>query len=996
MILKKMMYLWCLAGLCLAPYAQAQQTLVEVTGKVTDAVTGEPLAGATVALKGSDGSTQTGADGKFKLSRVPADAVLLTSFVGYASHEVAVNGQTDVLIVLQPRSALDEVVVVGYGTQRRRDITGSVSSVSSEDIARQPLVSVDQLLQGKAAGVQISNASGAPGGRVNVRIRGGSSINAGNEPLFVIDGIPVYNDSKDPSGSSYGTFTPTNALASLNPNDIESMEVLKDASATAIYGSRGANGVILITTKRGAGDKVNVDYNGYYGEQQLSSPIDLMNGAEHADFLNDWAVQGGLPKPFENPNSIGVGTDWQQELFRRASIQSHQISVSSGKGNTNYFISGNYFNQEGIALNSQLERYAFRINSDSKIGDKLRLGQSLTFSRTYNKAVPSTSAGAGNIRSVADKVFATSPTMPVFDENGEYATDWYGGSKSESPMASLLAIKNRLTGSQLLGNLSLEYDLSRYITLKTMLGVNLLDRNNEEYFPRESTYIGGLLGGLGVISDMRITNILNENTVRFARNFNDLHDFEALAGFTWQTEQGRNASMQATGFPHDRFGMDNVAGTSGIPVIASSVQEWQLASFLGRVNYQFNKKYLLTASFRTDGSSKFGAGNKWGYFPSVAAGWRLSEEPFLQNVNWLDDLKLRASYGMTGNQEIGNYQSLARLVTSNIYIVGGQIVSGASQISLANPELRWEKAGQWDIGLDVSLFGSRFNFVFDVYRKNTQDLLFTINLPAYSGYSTALYNTGNVMNTGFELGLDGNILRGPFTWSLQANYSRNRTEIVSLGRSASTSLFVGYPPNVTRGYLYDGVFRDQAEVDAQTAQIGVKPGDARYRDVNGDGQLDADDRVILGDPIPDYFFGFNNQFSYKGFTLGINVQGEIGMNELIDIDSFNPSSSTSNKVRSLMNRWTSDNPDADIPRANVGNWLSNSSFSLADLSYVKIRNIQFGYELPASRIRGLSRIHLYLSGQNLFTFTDYPGYDPDGGRHYPTPKTIILGLNIGL
>jgi len=994
--MKTMMYLWCLAGLCLATHAQAQQTLPVVSGRVTDAVTGEPLAGATVALKASASSTQTGTDGKFQLSQIRTNAVLVASFVGYDTEEIPVDGQTDVQIVLQPQSALDEVVVVGYGTQKRRDITGSVSSVSAEEIARQPLVSVDQLLQGKAAGVQISNASGAPGGRVNVRIRGGSSINAGNEPLFVIDGIPVYNDSKDPSGTSYGTFTPTNAMASLNPSDIASVEVLKDASATAIYGSRGANGVILITTKRGAGDKVNVDYNGYYGEQELSSRIDLMNGAEHAAFLNDWAAEGGLPQPFENAASIGTGTDWQDELFRRAPIQSHQVSVSSGKGNTTYFTSGSYFNQEGIALNSKLERYAFRINSDSKIGERLRLSQSLTFSRTNNRAVPSNSAGGGNIRSVADKVFATSPTMPVFEENGKYATDWYGGSKSESPVASLLTVKNRLTGNQLLGNLSLEYDLAPDITLKTMLGVNLLDRNNEEYFPRETTYIGGLLGGLGIISDTRMTNILNENTVRFARNFNEVHDLEVLAGFTWQTERGRNSSMQATGFPHDRFGMDNVAGTSGIPVIASAVQEWQLASFLGRVNYQFNNKYLLTASFRTDGSSKFGNGNKWGYFPSVAAGWRLSEESFFGKLAWLDDLKLRASYGLTGNQEIGNYQSLAQLVTSNIYIVEGQVVSGASQISLANSELRWEKAGQWDAGLDISLFENRLNFVFDLYRKNTHDLLFTINLPAYSGYSTALYNTGKVLNTGFELGLDGTILRGPFTWSLQANYSRNRTEVVSLGRSASTSLFVGYPPNVTRGYLYDGVFRDQAEVDAQTAQIGVEPGDAKYRDVNGDGQLDADDRVILGDPLPDYFFGFNNQFAYKGFTLGINVQGEIGMDELIGIESFDPSSAGSNKVRSLINRWTPENPDTDIPRANVGNWLSNSSFSLVDLSYIKIRNIQLGYELPTNQIPGLSRMHIYLSGQNLFTFTDYPGYDPDGGRHYPTAKTIILGLNIGL
>lgn len=990
---------WLLAffGLFAANLSSGQSKQFTVSGTVTSAETGESLPGVSVAYQGTGIATSTGEDGRYSLQVPDQEGILVFTYVGFKTIEESIRDRPEVNIVMEADvSALEEVVVVGYGTQQRRDLTGSISSVSAADIQNQPLVSIDQLLQGKAPGIQISNASGAPGGRVNIRIRGGSSVNAGNEPLFVIDGVPVYSSNKDPGGTSYGTFTPTNALASLNPNDIESVEILKDASATAIYGSRGANGVILITTKRGRGEQISVNYDGYYGVQSLVRKVDLMNGQEHAAFLNDWATEGGLPRPFEDPAAIGEGTDWQDELFRTAPVQNHQVSLSSGRGNTRYFISGNYYNQEGIALNSGLERFSFRVNTDSKISDRLRFSQSLIYNRTLNQSVPSSSAGSGNIRSVADKIFATSPTIPVFDENGEYVTDWYGAGKAENPVAALQTVRNQLTGDQLLGNLSLEYDLPGGLTLKTLLGVNLMNRSNEEYYPRETTYIGGILGGLGMVANRRITNILNENTLRYTKTFNQVHDLEVLGGFTWQTERNKHASTQPSGFPHDRFGVDNIAGASGVPEVGSSVNEWNLASLLGRINYQYHEKYLITATFRADGSSKFGQGNKWGYFPSVALGWRLSEEPFVKNLQVFDDLKVRASYGLTGNQEIGNYQSLARVVTSDIYIFDGELVSGASQTSLANTGLRWEKASQWDIGLDMSLFRNRIRLVFDYYEKNTNDLLFTINLPAYSGYSSALYNTGELENKGFEIGMDGDILQGPFGWNLQANYSRNRSQMASLGRSASTSLFVGHPPNVARGYVYDGVFHNQAEIDAQSVQVGVQPGDARYRDVNGDGQLDADDRVILGDPLPESILGITNHFSYQGFTLSVFLQGEIGMDEMNSISSFDPASGGSNKIRTLLHRWTSDHPSSDIPRANVGNWLSNSTYSLTDLSYVKIRNIQLGYDFPANTIPGFRRAHIYLSGQNLFTFTDYPGFDPDGGRHYPTARTIILGVNIGL
>jgi len=993
--MKTMMYLWCLAGLCLAPFARAQQTLTVVSGQVTDAVTGEPLTGATVALKASVGSTQTGADGKFQLSQVPANAILVASFVGYGMEEVAVKGQTNVQIALQPQSALDEVVVVGYGTQQRKDVTGAVASVSAAQLEKQPAASMDMLLQGKASGVQISQSSGAPGGRATIRIRGASSVNAGNEPLLVVDGIPMYNSSKDPGGTSYGTFSATNALASINPNDIQSVEVLKDASATAIYGSRGSNGVLIITTKRGKSGSAQVNYNGYYGWQRPHTKLDLMNGEEHAEFLNDWAGASDLPAPFDNPQAIGQGTDWQDLIFRQAGMTDHQVSISGGTENTRYFISGNYFNQDGIVINSGMERYALRFNIDQQINQRLKFIQSLTFNRTINRSVPIANAGSDNVRSAGERAYTASPTATLFDEDDAYTTNWYGISKPESPVNSLLTTRNRLEGDNLLGNMGLEYTIAERLTAKSSIGVNLMNRANEEFYPGETTYIGGLFGGLGILANRRITNILNENVVTYRTSFADRHRLEATGGFTWQTETNRSSSTQPTGFPNDLLGTDAIGGTTGTPVIDSDLSDWSIASFLARVNYQFNDRLLATATIRADGSSKFAKGNQWGYFPSVALGYRLSEEDFIKNTGVWDDLKIRGSYGVTGNQEIGNYQSLARLVTDLLYIFDNQLINGARQTSLANQTLTWEKSAQWDVGFDMGFWNNRLRLVFDYYKKNTHDLLFTINLPAYSGYRTALYNTGQLENRGVEIELSADLFQNDFTWSVQGNYAYNRAKMVSLGRSGSTSLFLGYAPGVNLSYIYEGIFHNDAEIAAQSYQTGVQPGDIRYKDVNNDGQFNADDRGIVGNPQPKHIFGLNNQLAYKGLSLGIFLQGELGREGNRISRLFDPSEVASNKAHELVNRWSPDNPNGTLPRAGVGNWLS-STYLLQDMSYIKLRNVQLGYQVPG-RIVGIRSLQVYLSGQNLVTFTrdGFFGYDPDGGNGYPTASTVLLGLNIG-
>lgn len=946
------------------------------------------LPGANILEKGKTNATKSDAVGNYKIRVSDPNATLIFSYVGYKTKEVKISGQSTIHVELElSASSVQEVVVVGYGTQQRKDITGSISTISASKIKNQPAVSVDQLLQGRAAGVDVSQASGAPGGRLNIRIRGASSLNAGNEPLFVIDDVPVYNSSKDPSGTSYGTFTATNALASLNPNDIESIQVLKDASATAIYGSRGSNGVIIITTKRGSGNGIAVDYNGYYGVQTVANKLKLMNGAQHAAFLNDWAQTRNLPIPFARPDSIGKGTDWQDELFRPAMIQNHQVSLSSGKGNLKYFVSGNYYNQDGIVINSNMKRYSFRVNADAKINEKVKVSQSLSYSRTINRSVPTTGAGSGNVRSVGEKIYDTSPTIPVFDENGDYVDYWYNAGKAESPVASLLSVKNKLEGDNFLGNVALEYKPIENLTFRSLLGINLTNRSNQEYYPRATTYIGGLLGGLGMIGERKITNILNENTVRYTKIFKQKHNLELLGGFTWQKEQDFSATTEPSGFADDRLGLNSIGSATGATIIGSSLTEWSMASFIGRVNYQYDNKYLLTASFRADGSSKFGADNKWGYFPSVALGYRLSEEPFMKGLKFISDLKLRGSYGLTGNQEIGSYQSLATLTTSNAYIFDNKLVPAARHTRLENGELKWEKTGQWDVGLDAAFFNNRLRLTADYYKKDTRNLLFTIDLQAYSGYSSALYNTGGLQNKGFEISLGGDIFTGNFTWTADMNLGHNKSKITSLGRATSTTLFVGYPPGNFLGYVYEGVFHTQAEIDAQTVQTNVKPGDARYKDVTGDGFLNADDRIVMGNSLPEFTYGISNVFGYRNFSLTVFLQGSAKADRT-EGTGLNDPSGTGNKSLNLLNRWTPSNPDSNIPRAGYSNVLT-STYQLMDASYLKIRNVQLSYTFRSGS-------SVYLSGQNLLTKTDYIGYDPDGGGGYPTATTLMFGVNLKL
>ncbi|MES2416665.1 MAG: TonB-dependent receptor [Bacteroidota bacterium] len=998
--MKKIFYaLFMLIGL-FACSASAQEQPIVLTGSILSSVNSDKLVGASITEKGTGTMVRSDENGNYKIKISNANSTLLISYTGYKTKEIEVAGRKTIAITLDTDiSGLQEVVVIGYGTRRRKDLTGSISSITSKQIEDQPVMTIEQLMQGKASGVQITQTTGAPGGAIEVRIRGASSINAGNEPLFVIDGVPYYNGSQDPGGTTYGTTTPTNALASLNPNDIESIDVLKDASATAIYGSRGSNGVIIVTTKRGNSDAVRVNYNGYVGTQRIAKELDIMNAAEHATFLNAWAEANKNPLPFADPASLGAGTNWQKEIFQTAAMQNHQLSLSGGKGNNRYYISGNFFDQNGIVINTGMKRYSFRVNFDKEINKKLNFHESFSYNKTNSNAVPIKGAGSGNVRSAGERALYSSPILSIYGADGNFNTiPWYGATKFENPVASLLTTYSNLQRDNVTGNLTLDYEVIKGLTVKSLVGINLYKTDNKEYYPRSTTYIGGILGGLGFLANRQVVNILNENTVNYSAAIKK-HKFDILAGLTLESENDFSSTMQPSGFPDDRLDLNNISSSTGIPLIGSSKSKWGLISLLSRVNYQFADKYLFTASIRADGSSKFSEGNKWGYFPSVAIGYRLSEEKFIKDLNFFDDLKLKASYGITGNQEVGSYQSLSRLVTDANYIIDGKLISGARLTSLANKNLTWENSKQLDIGMNASFFNSRINVGFDYYKKRTENLLFSIDIPSTSGYGSGkvLFNTGSLYNRGIEADLSAAIFTKEFKWNVIANFSKNKSILTSLGESpGTTTLFVGRTPGAKLGQTYLGIFHNQQEITDYGIQPSAKPGDMKFADINGDGKFTGADQLPIGSPIPKYIFGLTNTFNYKRFELTLFVESSVGRNG-DDIDLLNdPVDLTSNKYRKFINIWTPGNTEnATVPGPGVSNY-SYSTFDLVNRSYYKLRNARLSYSFSPKLTKFARSASLYLSGQNLITISKYPGFDPETGSvGYPTTRTFVLGVNVG-
>lgn len=980
-----------------APAPQA----VRITGTVRNEQN-ELLAGVTVKVKGIQLGTTTDANGKFAIGVPDQNVVLQFSYTGFKPLEKsAAETEMDVVLAPQP-SSLDQVVVVGYGTQKRADLTGSVSSVDTKSLEGTPLRSVDQALQGRVAGVQFTQHSGMPGAGSAMRIRGGNSVYGSNEPLYVIDGIPVFADQGD-NGSS--GLNPLNAI---NPSDIASIDVLKDASATAIYGSRGGNGVILITTKRGRKGAAKVSLDSYYGVQSIVKKYKLLNAAEYEAFANEALVnEGGLPA--YDLTKTPPTTDWQSLIFRKAPIQNHQVSVSGGDEKTRFFLSANYFGQNGIAKSSDFTRYSLRANLDRDLGTRFKIGNSLTISNVRTNQV-----SASSLFNMA----TLQPDLPVYGPDGSYTSANKQGINFDNPIALLNGYKNYTNIYRTLGNVYASVELLKGLTLKTLWGADIIFNRNDIYMP-QSVYSGSQVGGEAKINTNQTFGWLNENTVNYHFQINE-HRFDVLGGFTQQSTSYQSLDAGAQAFLNDNLGTDALGTGAVIITPGSGKTAWSLLSFIGRINYNYKGKYMVTFTSRADGSSRFGSNNRYGFFPSAAVAWRMRDEPFIQDLNLFSELKLRVSHGITGNQDgIGNFPGLDLLGTAN-YTVGGVKVIGLAPSQVGNPDLKWESTAQTDVGLELGFFDNRLLFNIDAYYKKTSDLLLYVKVPATSGFGTALQNRGKTENKGLEFTVTGVPFDKELRWETSVNISFNRNKVLDLagvnrlftGVTDNAVLEVGQPLGSYFGYRTDGLFQTQEEI-AVSPTPTAKPGDIRYVDVNKDGKINDDDREILGNAQPRFFGGFTNTFSYKNFSLLVFIQGAYG-NKLYNSNKITLENlyGLQNQTRNVLNRWTPTNTDTDIPRASS---IKPNNRSLdryvEDGSYLRFKNVQLSYMLPPALLDRISKgmsLRVYVNAQNLFTITNYSGLDPEVSRYgsnnitpgfdsgpYPNARTYTFGINVG-
>ncbi|SMC57735.1 SusC/RagA family TonB-linked outer membrane protein [Pedobacter nyackensis] len=982
---------------------------------------GETIPNITVKLKGTNTLTRTDMDGKFNLNVAAAqNGILIFSGVSWTTQEVAVNGKRQINIVLQEStSELDGVVVIGYGTKLRKDLTGAVASIPPKAIKEMPVVSAEQALQGRLSGVQVIQTNSAPGGAISIRIRGGNSALGGNEPLYVIDGFPVYSNV----GTNDGKTQAQNPLASINPNDIASMEVLKDASATAIYGARGANGVVIITTNRGKAGKAKLNFESNFGIQTIRHKIPMLNGKEYMYIANTRAKNLGTSLPYPDASLWTSNNDWQDLIMRDAPFNNYSLSASGGNENNQYNISGNWADQSGIVRNSGFKRGAIRINLDNKINAKLKLSTSITASKTDNQQARTSLDIYGGIVYVG---LVAPPIAPIYKEDGSYYK--LGNIPTadpawDNPIALLKGYQYNVGVNRFLGNSNLTYSIIDGLSLSVRVGIDNQDVRTDRYVGRD--VIGS--PGSASIANSNAVSYLNENILNYATQFGDKHKFDVTTGFTFQEDIGLSVLASSQNFDTDIYGTNNLgAGSvSGSPTSGKSKNT--LLSFLGRANYSYDSKYYLTVSARSDGSSRFGFGNKWGFFPSAALAWRLSAEDFLKEVSWVSDFKLRASVGKTGNQEIGNYNSLARLSSiRTIFGADQSSVIGYAMTNMPNSQLKWETTTQYDAGIELSLFNSRLSILVDYYVKHTNDLLANIPVPLSTGFGGLLVNSGSIRNKGFEFSADATVIKkDDFKWDVRANFSKNVGKVhevaLSSGQFFGGNIFSpidasvniikeGYPLSSFYGYVTDGLW----DANQATGSImpNAKAGDQRYKDLNGDGRITADDRMVLGQPDPKMLYGLSSTLAYKNFEFNFLLYGAYGA-KVFNANKFSIGDAFArgaNQMKEVLDFWTPENLDAKYPRpSNVNPLVSDRFFE--DASFLRLRNVQLNYNFPEKTfgINWLSSLSIYVSAQNLLTWTKYSGFDPEvsstGGSDlrkgidvgaYPAAKTFSAGLRFGL
>jgi TonB-linked SusC/RagA family outer membrane protein len=1018
----------------LSAKAQENNTII---GQVVDSKTKAPIAGATIHIDGSTNTVTTDNKGNFQQTTYKKLPVtLFISFIGYQTQLVTVDSSNVSAVNVQLKDApnqLSDVVVVGYGTQRRTDVTGSVSSVSKSILSR-PTTSFDNLLQGSVAGVGVTQSSGQPGATSTIRIRGGNSISFGNDPLYVIDGFIVYNNNN--AVNTGATTGPSiNALSTVNPSDIESIEILKDASATAIYGSQGANGVVIITTKRGRKGSNDISYSTYIGTQSVIKKLNLLNASQWGALVNDINVSDGKPKTYSDSalTALGTGSDWQSGALRHAFEQNHELSISGGDEKSRYLISGNYLDQDGIILNSGFKRYNARINYERNFTDKLKVYTNAFGSQTQENSPFGGTYGGTTASGAFSTIDFTAPAAPIKNANGSYNTTNPLISPT-NPIQDLTSTINQSNVTRILGNIAGEYKITKDLLLKITGGADLLNVRQNYYSP---SYAGSPAGsgtgyttsGYAAVGSGTAITWLNENTLTYDHAFKEKHFLNVLVGYTTKVENDQSAVASSQKFTNDLTTYNNLAagGTANLPTSTSHSQV--INSFLGRVSYSFNHKYNVTLSERADGASQLGSNNKWGYFPSLGLSWNVDKENFFTHVDkTINSLKLRATVGQTGNSNIPPYSSLAVLTPTNYYFGNpSTLQTGLSPVQLPNPDLKWETTTQYDGGIDIGLFNNRINLTFDAYYKKTTDLLLNVPLPLYSGYATKLENVGSAENKGIEIGLNTvNIKTSQFTWTSTAVFAVNNNKVLSLqpgvnsyfptapvGLVSPVIVQVGLPVGAFWGYSTGGLLtaQDLANHVPLLAGVSQQVGDQKYLPLHkGETAITTADKHYLGSAQPKFTASLSNTLSYKGFDLSFFFTASYG-NKLFNQlqQNLERPTLTTNASATELNRYSATNPNGNVPKATDAPVTQVTDRYIEDASYIKLKNITLGYTFShgiISKIR-IKQLRLYVSAQNLLTITPYTGYDPEANYYdgdntkagidygiYPTAKTFLAGLNI--
>ncbi len=1001
---------------------------VNVSGTVVDE-TGEPVIGASVFVKGTQVGTSSDYDGNFTIKNVKEGDRLTITYIGYLPQEIVVKNDAPLTVRMEPSATnLDEVVVVGYGVQQKSRTTGSIAHLKADDLSNIPVASFEQAIAGQLPGVQVMQQSGTPGKSATIKIRAASSITAGTEPLYVIDGFPTSSDD----------------MSNLNPEDIASIDVLKDASSAAIYGSRGANGVIIITTKKGSEGKPKVTARAYFGYQQVAKKVDLMDAYEFASFVatarNNLHLSQNPANQITDDNSKRnkkaripdylvpyldgqkglTNTDWQDEIFRTAPTQQYTLGVSGATERVSYYISLDYLDQDGVIENTGFKRFGGRSNLSVKVHDRVSVDFNVAPSYAVKDRV---SEGTHKNDGVVLMTMIANPAANAYNEDGSVAYGdiidkglTWGTAAIESPLATAVAIKDRLKIFNLLSNINLNVNILKGLDFKSNLGLSY-NKIDEDYF-RPST-----LGGYNKAAPSKAsgkywgyttTNWVWENTLTYNLSF-DRHDINLLAGISAQHESVKRVEMTASDYPNDNITSLN-AGIVNDGLTTDTA--WSLMSYFFRVNYAYANKYILAASIRRDGSSRFGKNNKYGTFPSVSLGWRMIEENWMKAQNVFSDFKLKVSYGATGNFQIPNYSAYSLLKTAN-YIQNGTIVNGLYPSTAPNPEIGWEKARQWNYGVDMSFFHNRLSLYIDYYTSITDGLLLDVPVPGHTGFTTSLQNIGKVSSHGVEFTVNANVGSKDFSWNPALNFSMNRSTVKNLGPDQDQILsgvnLTKIGGQVGEYYVYNilGVFKDQEELDSYPHHKSARVGSYKYEDVNDDGKIDDNDRKVMGSYHPDFTVGFNNSFRYRDFDLSFMMQWVQGVDIFNQQNSFliNEEGWGIGSKKLIGNWFSADNPNAKYaePSASPADKLyETSNYMIEDGSYLKISNITLGYSLPKKLLKrcGIEKTRFYFTAHNPFTFTNYSGYNPEvssskdplcpgidyGG--YPVTKSYVIGVSL--